>query len=276
MMSPSAMRCAEAARFRPVPAVMRQYSKVRPRPSSSRRSRSTSSALVAPGPQAAKVASMEATTLSDASRSRASSAGLLRARSRSSAWPTSTSAQLGSPSRSTAAASEGRKAGSIPTRRSGTPRPRRWASAFSTASVVVPETVLHRRRPEAAELVLVLLQPVRDVGGEVRPAPDVHHHRQVAAEADGVAVVEEREGVAAQHVLRGLPGGGDHRVHVGLASSASRRAVSKGGTPGDDALVAGLGRGVAAARFCGLVMTVMAFLPGCPLRSAAALRRTWR
>jgi hypothetical protein len=135
------MRCEEAARFRPLPAVMRQYSKVSPRLTSSWRSRSTSSAFVTPGAQAAKVASIESTTLSDASRSSASSAALLRARSRSSAWPTSTSAQLGSPSRSTAAASIGRKAGSIPTRRGAAPVPRRCASAFSTASVVVPDTV---------------------------------------------------------------------------------------------------------------------------------------
>ena len=50
MMSPFSHFCSEGARLRLVPQVIRQYSKVRPRLVSSRRSASTTSLLVAPGP----------------------------------------------------------------------------------------------------------------------------------------------------------------------------------------------------------------------------------
>ena len=276
MMSPSAMRCAEAARFRPVPAVMRQYSKVRPRRTSSWRSRSTSSALVAPGAAGGEGGEHGI----DHPLGRLPQQGQL-GRALAGAQPLQRVADvhqraIGQPVAQHGGGVGGQEGGLDPDpAQRHAQRPRRWASAFSDGVGGGAGDRAHRRRPEPAELVLVLLQPVGDVGGEVRPAPDVDHHGQVAAEADGVAVVEEGEGVAAQHVLRGLPGGGDHRVHVRLRQQRVQARGVEGRHAWDDALVPGLGAAAPGARFCGLVMTVMASLPGC-LAIAAALRRTWR
>ena len=63
------------------PAVIKQYSKTRPRLVSSRRSASTISCLVTPGPCPSITASMLSTTVSVASRSFRNSSGVLRARS---------------------------------------------------------------------------------------------------------------------------------------------------------------------------------------------------
>ncbi len=70
-----------------------------------------------PGLQALNVASMEATTPSEAWRRNSISSGVLRKRKRSSATVASTMPTLESSRRSTASASAGRNADSTPTRR---------------------------------------------------------------------------------------------------------------------------------------------------------------
>src|SRR5918993_1171059 len=82
MISPSCHFYGDGARLRLWPAVIKQYSNTRPRLVSSRRSASTISCLVTPGPWPPITASMLSTTVSVASRSFRSSSGVLRARSR--------------------------------------------------------------------------------------------------------------------------------------------------------------------------------------------------
>ncbi len=75
MMSPFSHFCSEGARFMLVPAVIRQYSNVRPRLVSSRRSASTTSALLVPGLAPAITACIEASTASEANFNFFSSSG---------------------------------------------------------------------------------------------------------------------------------------------------------------------------------------------------------
>ena len=124
-MSPLPQRTSDGARLRLVPAVIRQYSKLIPRFTSSRRSASVSSRLVAPGACLVITASIDCTTRSEASRSMASSSGRLRARSRSSITTASFTFDSGKAPRSDRAASAGRNGISTPMLRVAIPARRR-------------------------------------------------------------------------------------------------------------------------------------------------------
>ena len=226
-MSPAPHTWSEGARLRLVPAVMRQYSNVRPRFTSSRRSASTSSSLVAPGPCEAITASMESTTRSEAVRSRSSSSRVLRARSRSNGKCASTNVAPGSSRGMSSAASAGRKgaldADALHIRgelcemidrelRGIEPRSRR----------------LEDGGPELAQLLLVGFHPVPDIDRLLRAAFDVDEKGQIAADADRVEMVEEEEPVAAEQILDVVLGGDHRRVHARLIEETVKaRAVER-------------------------------------------------
>ncbi len=104
-----------------VPAAIRQYSKLSPRLTSSRRSVSVISALVVPGALCAIVAIMASITFSDAVFSIASSCGDLRRRWRSSTTSASLISLSGIALLSAAPESIGMNVVSIPMRFAGTP-----------------------------------------------------------------------------------------------------------------------------------------------------------
>src|SRR5204863_6978444 len=68
------------------------------------------------------------------------------------------------------------------------------------------------RHPELAEVALVGLHRMADIGGAVAFAAHIDKHRKVAAHADRVEMVEEEEAVAAEEVLDIVLGGEDDRV----------------------------------------------------------------
>ena len=71
-------------------------------------------------------------------------------------------------------------------------------------------------RPELAELLLVGLHAVADIGGALGLALLVDDGRQIAADADGIHGLEEEEFVVAEQVLHVVLGGGDEHVDAGL------------------------------------------------------------
>ena len=198
-MSPAPHTWSEGARLRLVPAVMRQYSNVRPRFTSSRRSASTSSAFVAPGPCEAITASMESTTSSEAMRNKSSSSRVLRARRRSSGKCASTNVTPGSSRAMSSAASAGRNARSIPTR--FTPAQAFEDDRTRLRGIEARSRGLESRGPELPEVLLIRFHSVTDISRLVRAAFDVDEERQIAADADRVEMIEEEEPVAADEIL---------------------------------------------------------------------------
>ena len=85
---------------------------------------------------------------------------------------------------------------------------------------------LEGRSPELAELLLISFHPVPDIGRLVRAAFDVNEKGQIAADADRVEMVEEKEPVAAEEILNVVLGGDHRRVHAGLVEErVEARAV---------------------------------------------------
>ena len=101
----------------------------------------------------------------------------------------------------------------------------------------------HAGRPELAEIPLVGLHGMADVGAEVGAPFDIDQDRQIAADPDRVKVIEKEEPVAAEQILDVVFGRDQHRVDArlveqrvetivvewqrrSLARSFERRAVS--------------------------------------------------
>ena len=80
------------------------------------------------------------------------------------------------------------------------------------------------RRPELAELLLVALHAMADIGGLVRAAFDIDENRQIAADADRVEMIEEEEAVAAEEILDVVLGRDHHARRC-----RPRRAARRGG-----------------------------------------------
>src|SRR6516225_3062679 len=207
MTSPASRRWSEGARLRLVPAVIRQYSNVRPRPTSSRRSRSTSSFFVWPGAHPSNTASIEATTRSEASRSSASSAFRL---SRTQplqrkigvddlAIAESVLQQLCGVPRQ-----EGRLDADLADRLS---QSLDMLDGLLDCAEAVACGRLDDAGPKLAELLLVFFERVSDIGRVVGAALLIDQDRQIAADPEGIHVIEEEEAIAAKQILHIVLGG---------------------------------------------------------------------
>src|ERR1700722_11987068 len=86
---------------------------------------------------------------------------------------------------------------------------------------------LEGRSPELAKLLLVSFHPVSDVGRLVRAALDVNQNGQIAADADRVKMVEEKEPVAAEKILDVVLGRDHHSVHAGLVEEGVKSSAIK-------------------------------------------------
>ena len=168
-----------------------------------------------PGPWLATVASIDSTTRSEAMRSQSSSCGVFLARRRSSATVAST------------IRAEGRFAAEHFLRIGG--EEGALDADHGVLAVELAEPLDHRghralrspgldefRHPELAELPLVVLHRVADIGRVLRLAADIDEERQVAGKADRVEMGEEEETIGvADQVLDVMLGGNDEDVDPG-------------------------------------------------------------
>src|ERR1700759_2408646 len=70
--------------------------------------------------------------------------------------------------------------------------------------------------PEFAELLLIRFHPLPDIGRLIGAAFDVDEKRQIAADADRVEMIEEKEPVTAEEILNVVLRGDYRRVHSSL------------------------------------------------------------
>ena len=146
----------------------------------------------------------------------ASSAFVLRARSRSSGRMASTISAWGIASRSTLSASAGRNARSTPIRSLLPPAARKCVAARRIASSL-PRVATSMEGEVIAPLSRSQLSIVMaDIGGALGCAPEIDEERQIAAQARGVLAVEEEEAIAAEQILDVVLRRGDHHVDADL------------------------------------------------------------
>ena len=199
-----------------VPAVIRQYSKVNPRKVSSRRSVSTTSALVVPGGVLAMVASMASITASEAIFSICQfGGGLLQALALHQIErvdPVGVG-ERGAQHFRGVIGQEAKFGGD--------------AFRFQARLLHDVDRLLHGigrgvgdglrlRRPQRLGLVLEAFQAVADIAGLLRLAFRIDEDRQIAGDAGGIHVVEEIGAVAAEQILHIVLGGGEQHVDAGL------------------------------------------------------------
>ena len=219
-MSPSPHTWSEGARLRLVPAVIRQYSNVSSRFTSSRRSASTTQAWSRPAH-----ASRSPPAWNRPRDRRRSAEGqalpVLRARSRSNG-----NALRGTSPPEPARHEFRRVGGQKRPLNSDTPdfapSLARCRSRAASSRGVAPASGTPGSRicPSPSRRI----HPVPDIGRLLRAAFDVNEKRRIAADADRVEMVEEEEPIAAEQILDVVLGRDHRRVHARLIEKTVKGA----------------------------------------------------